>query len=244
LETLNSILKQDYDSNYLELIIGDDASTDNTPEIIKAWLAINSSSFHNVILSFSDINKGVVANFNSICKLTNSNWIKPIAADDLLTHNCISEFYSFVTKNKTPCVFCKVQKFTGGNKLEIIPKNSYYFNLTAREQFKNLLIDNFIPAPGSFLQVSLLRNIGRIDEDLCMEDYPLWLKISATSVQLPLLNKTLVNYRIGNSLSKSKHKLTNPTLAYDTYKIKQQALSELNKHKTLIMLYKIEFFIY
>ncbi|EMI7064251.1 MULTISPECIES: glycosyltransferase family 2 protein [Providencia] len=240
LETLNSIQNQDYGSQFIELLFGDDGSKDNTQKIIMDWLAIHGSSFHNIIVNMSSINKGVVANFNSTCKLATSGWIKPIAADDLLAYNCISEFYSFVIKNETPCAFCKVQKFTGEDKLEILPKNNYYFSLSAQDQFENLLIDNFIPAPGCFLKVSLLQYIGYAEENLCMEDYPMWLKIAAANIQMPLLNKTLVQYRIGNSLSKNKYKLTNPILDYDTYQVKKRFLSKLNKNKIVTIFYKIE----
>ncbi|MEL9678622.1 glycosyltransferase family 2 protein, partial [Escherichia coli] len=197
LETLNSILEQNYGCQYIELIFGDDGSKDDTQKLIKNWLKNYKNNFHNVILNISNVNKGLVANFNSTCQLATSNWIKPIAADDLLKYNCITELYLFVTDIKTPCAFCKVERFCGSKKLGVIPKNNYYFNQTAKEQFKHLLIDNFVPAPGSFLSKKLLQDIEYPDANLSMEDYPLWLKITNMNIKLPLLDKILVEYRIG-----------------------------------------------
>lgn len=227
IETLNSLLKQDYGSQYIELIFGDDGSKDNTQIIINDWLAIHKNSFYNTILNLSNINKGIVSNFNSTCQLSTSNWIKPIAADDLLRYNCITEFYLFVTKIKTPCAFCKVEKFSDNKKLGVLPKNNYFFNQTAENQFKHLLIDNFIPAPGCFLSTKLLQDIEYSDADLSMEDYSLWLKITNMNIKLPLLDKILVDYRIGNSLSNSKKNLINIKLNNDVYLCKKLYLSKI-----------------
>ncbi|HBJ0110535.1 TPA: glycosyltransferase family 2 protein, partial [Escherichia coli] len=244
LETLNSILEQNYGCQYIELIFGDDGSKDDTQKLIKNWLKNYKNNFHNVILNISNVNKGLVANFNSTCQLATSNWIKPIAADDLLKYNCITELYLFVTDIKTPCAFCKVERFCGSKKLGVIPKNNYYFNQTAKEQFKHLLIDNFVPAPGSFLSKKLLQDIEYPDANLSMEDYPLWLKITNMNIKLPLLDKILVEYRIGDSISNSNTRLINPKLSNDNYLCKKIFLSKFNGRFSTRLLLKIDLILY
>ncbi|WP_272689700.1 glycosyltransferase family 2 protein [Providencia sp. PROV033] len=244
LETLNSILEQNYGCQYIELIFGDDGSKDDTQKLIKNWLKNYKNNFHNVILNISNVNKGVVANFNSTCQLATSNWIKPIAADDLLKYNCITELYLFVTDIKTPCAFCKVERFCGSKKFGVIPKNNYYFNQTAKEQFKHLLIDNFVPAPGSFLSKKLLQDIEYPDANLSMEDYPLWLKITNMNIKLPLLDKILVEYRIGDSISNSNTRLINPKLSNDNYLCKKTFLSKFNGRFSTRLLLKIDLILY
>ncbi|MGP7823235.1 MULTISPECIES: glycosyltransferase family 2 protein [Proteus] len=244
LETLNSILHQDYDSQYIELILGDDGSKDNTQNIINDWVIINENKFYKVILNINNINRGIVANFNSTCQLATSDWIKPIAADDILMKNCISELYNFVTSDKSiKCSFCKVEKFNTHKSLGVIPKDSYYFTLSAEKQFKTLLIDNFLPAPGCFIMLSLLKDIGFAQEGENMEDYPMWLKITKKDIQLHLLDKVLVKYRIGNSLSKSDKKLINPALNRNVYKIKKNYLDKSNMSFFLRKLYGFDLFI-
>ena len=40
-DTLNSILVQNYGSNFIELVISDDFSNDNTIDVIKRWIEVN-----------------------------------------------------------------------------------------------------------------------------------------------------------------------------------------------------------
>lgn len=228
LETLNSILEQDYHSNNIELIIGDDASKDNTQDIINNWVNENKNNFHKIKLNLNSINQGVVSNFYSICKSATSDWIKPVAADDLLMKNCISEFKYFVDKNPTlSCIFCKVEKFNKLGNLGVFPKDTYFFNSPPPTQFKELLIDNFIYAPSSFIKTKLINTVNDIDYNLSLEDYPLWLNITSSGIELSLLHKTLVKYRIGDSLSQSSHRLINTKLNYDVYQCKKNYLSKL-----------------
>ncbi|MDD9338970.1 MAG: glycosyltransferase [Providencia heimbachae] len=243
-ETLDSILNQDYGSENIELIIGDDASKDNTKTIIQHWHSKYKNKFHDVKLNLSKLNQGIVGNYNSTCQLATSKWIKLIAADDILMENCLTEFNSFVENNNNiECVFCKVEMFNHTSSLGIIPKRSYYFNLPAKKQFRILLIDNFFPAPGSFIRKSLLEKLNYADDGMSMEDYPMWLKLTSLGIQLPLLDKTLVRYRIGNSTSKNEKKLINSKLNNDTYSIKKNYLSKLESGYVIKFLYKFDLFI-
>ncbi|WP_272656633.1 MULTISPECIES: glycosyltransferase [unclassified Providencia] len=228
IETLNSILAQDYGCQYIELIIGDDGSKDNTCELIRSWVDKNNHYFYSVKLNLIKQNKGLVFNYNSTCELATSEWLKPIAADDLLTENCLSQFYSYIIKNKqVSCVFCKVEKFNSNSSLGVFPKNEYYFNISANEQFKNLLVDNFLPAPAVFIKVSLLKSVEYFDNRMYMEDYPLWLKLTSMGIKLHLINEVLVKYRVGNSVSNSNLKLINEELNNDVYICKKEYLKKL-----------------
>ena len=245
LETLDSIINQDYGSEHIELIIGDDASNDSTQQIIRNWLTSNKNNFHDVIVNIHKKNKGVVANFNSICRLATSKWIKPIAADDILMKNCISEFNKFIEINNNDeinCVFCKVQEFSPDKMLDIFPKNDYFFRKSPLEQLKSLLVQNFIPAPGSFIKKDLLTNQNLPNEKLSLEDYPLWLKLTNNGVQLRLLDKVLVYYRISESLSNSNARLINIKLNNDVYECKKIYLSRLNYNLLIKLIYRFEIF--
>lgn len=230
LETLGSVLQQDYDCEYIELIIGDDGSTDDTQNIINNWVQKNKLRFHKIVLNLNTKNQGLVFNFNSTCRLATSAWLKPIAADDILNKNCITEFHKFVSNNASDvkCVFSKIEKFNETTTLDIIPKCNDFFNLSASKQFENLLVDNFVPAPSCFIKVSLLREMGFAEPNLAMEDYPLWLKITSKGIKLYLLNKELVRYRISESVSNSNKRIVNIKLNNDVYKCKKRYLSELN----------------
>ena len=246
LETLDSILLQDYGCAYIELLIGDDGSTDDTQNLINSWVKENQEIFHNVILNLNSKNQGVAFNFNSICSLATSEWLKFIAADDILNINCITEFYQFIVENKSDikCVFSKVEKFKQTTMLGIYPKSIHCFNLSAEKQFQSLLVDNFIPAPGCFIKVSILREMGFAELGMVMEDYPLWLKITSNGIKLHLLNKVLVRYRISESISKSDKRIINIRLNDDVYKCKKKYLLKLNVNIFHKLLYIIDIMLF
>ncbi|WP_336194440.1 glycosyltransferase [Providencia stuartii] len=245
IETLSSILNQSYGCQHIELIIGDDASKDDTTKIITSWLNGNRHFFHSVKLNISNINNGLVSNFNSSCKLATSDWIKAIAADDILMKDCLYEFSKFTEHNpNVSCVFCKIEKFNDDTILGVMPRDSYYFKLSADEQFENLLVDNFLPAPGSFIKTSLLESTNYAAAGMFIEDYPMWLKFTSMGIKIPLLDKVLVRYRIGNSVSKSESSLINPNLAHDTYTVKKIFLAKLNKPCYKKALYYFDLHIY
>lgn len=245
LETLDSIVNQSYGSNNIELIIGDDASHDESQEIIKQWVSKNQDRFNKVTLILKTKNNGLVDNFNSICKAASSTWIKPIAADDILRHECLTTFSLFLDENKdAQCVFCQVQKFNSTSSLGISPKKNYFFNLTADKQFKELLVDNFAPAPGCFLKLETLEQFNYASKGMAMEDYPLWLKFTSQGIKLHLIEQDLVKYRISESISNSSTRLININLNNDVYKCKKSFLPKLRANKFTYLLYILDIYLF
>lgn len=245
-ETLESILLQDYGSDNIELIISDDASTDDTVNITKDWVAINKNRFKSIITNYENENKGVNANFKKTCNLTNSIWLKIIAADDLLNSNCITTFINYVENNQdADVVFSRCECFSGSIIKKISPTYSPYINMSAQKQFHHLLSDCFIYAPGSFIKKDLIERYSTFDNDnYIMEDYPLWLNLTFHSIKLHLINTPLVKYRISNSMSNSDSKLINKKLAIDTYRCKRKFLSKMNKKSIATLFLYWDLFLY
>ena len=80
-----------------------------------------------------------------------------------------------------------------------------FFNLSAEEQYKRLVFKgNCVPAPASFYnrnktQSKVFTNDERIP---LIEDYPKWMNITNSGIQLRFIDKTLVRYRLSeNSIS-------------------------------------------
>lgn len=83
-QNLNSIKSQTYDN--IQLIISDDASTDNTTEIIENWLEDNGIA---AIKNFQQINKGLPTILNECMLFVKGKYLKIIAADDYLNSDSI-----------------------------------------------------------------------------------------------------------------------------------------------------------
>ena len=84
--TLDSVLEQDYDD--IEIIIGDDASSDGTIEYIKNY---SSSSRIPITLIQHDINVGISKNFNDCLRVINGDIIFLLGGDDVFLKDKISK---------------------------------------------------------------------------------------------------------------------------------------------------------
>ena len=220
-ETLDSILKQNYGSEYLSLIISDDASKDNTIETVERWLESHGTAFNSVRIVTSEINTGVTQNCNRVWKAVETRWVKSIGGDDLLRENCISCFAEYVSKNPdASAVFSRMQWF--GYISKVVPEkyDIPFFDKNANEQYEYLKFKSFNLAPTSFLDTKVLKAIGYADERFRnIEDLPLWLNFTRNGYKLSFVPEITVDYRVANSISKSAHRYINPDFLDDLIRI-------------------------
>ncbi|MCU4166651.1 glycosyltransferase family 2 protein [Carboxylicivirga caseinilyticus] len=162
IETLESIAKQTYME--IELIVSDDASNDNTIDLVEEWLnsEINKHRFIKSQLLKVKKNTGVPANANRALNASNGKWIKYIGADDVLLPSCITDNIYEVTKNtKIKVLFSKLDVFLNtfheSNYLYTTPneikQNSILWpQRNSQEQYKMLLISDRVHfTPSVFL---------------------------------------------------------------------------------------------
>lgn len=77
--TLDSIISQDFDD--YEIIIGDDGSTDSTPEILTEY---HLRYGDRIKLRLSKVNLGVTSNCNAILTLCRGKYVAWLGGDDLM----------------------------------------------------------------------------------------------------------------------------------------------------------------
>lgn len=253
LETLDSIVSQTYGPENIELIISDDGSKDNTVEVVSEWLKHNRIRFHSAKFFANEVNGGISKNCNVAWKSAKSEWIKTIAGDDILLPDCLVDNVKFIL-NHSNCsaVFSLMQEFKNndGNMimLQIQPHISTlsFFEMTAKEQYRHLLIDSFNFAPTSFIKRSLLISVGFADEKYkLIEDLPLWLKITGVGNKLFFFNKVTVFYRYSDSVSRTTQKFINVNfiktlvaLQYDLVKPNLLTANEYMMHVDRMLLLK------
>lgn len=98
LETLNSIEIQDFES--IQVVIGDDCSSDNTRELIDLF---SSSSRYDFVKIYQDTNKGITSNFNECLNACSGKYIFLLGGDDVFLSGKILTQYHFMETN--PDVF-------------------------------------------------------------------------------------------------------------------------------------------
>lgn len=223
--TLDSISKLDYDKSNVEVIIQDDASSDNSYEIATNWKEQHLDLFNNITCVKNVVNIGTSKNLNKAFELVNSLWVKPVAADDLLLDNCLKLFMKHITVNKLTegCFFSNLLFF--GDRTGLRSVNRNFFNLPAVEQYRYIIKHgNCLPAPTTFISMQTYRVIGGFSEDIRnVEDYPTWLKLMALGYKADFIDgKPTVMYRISDSVSRSRKYIFSEMLEeeYSFYKLK------------------------
>lgn len=193
-DCVNSIL--DNDHNLIkEIIILNDASTDNTEEVSKRNAAQNKKIkyFYRDFLSLSK-------SINFAIKNSVSPWITKIDADDLLKPFFLKSFFNFAIKNNLDYV---------------------YGNLLVKDEIKNRTfvknqkvkgIKKFFCYPvgsGNLFKKKLWEDIGGFNEKIYyQDDYDFWLKIvKKKNLKIGHLGEAGYIYRKHNkNMSKNKFK--------------------------------------
>ena len=223
-ETLNSVLQQDYGPENIELIISDDASSDNTVAVIQGWLAENVHAFKKVEFICNTANVGVTRNCNIAWKASTSEWTKIIAGDDVLLKHCLSANFAFVERHSGCSVaFSKMRWFGGVDRITPEPSQVAFFEIPAIQQYKALRFGSFNFAPTSFIRKQTLEAVGYADERFRnIEDLPLWLRLTKQGYRLYFNDCVTVRYRISNSISKSSSRFVNVPFLLDMIGIHKQ----------------------
>lgn len=259
LETLNSAKEQTYPN--LELIVSDDCSTDDTVDVCRKWMEENSERFVRTELVTVEKNTGIPANCNRAISACRGEWVKSIAGDDILLPDCIDKFVKHVTENKeVRIVFSKVQSFTvKENRIrysEILPSKERIrlFDLSPDEQFKRLIVANFVPAAACFSSADLLKKYPYCEQYKYLEDIPQWVRLTHDGVKLYFMDEiTLLYRRTENTVSANSaqfypvlmtHSLISYFYSERLYYLKENDEKAYRKYVKLYFLYHLIEFLF
>jgi glycosyltransferase involved in cell wall biosynthesis len=196
IESINSVLNQTYAN--VELIIVNDASTDNSDSVIKKFL-IERPGINYISLK---TNHGNCKAFNLGWAASSGEYIIDLAADDILLEErvavgvktllasgdtygvnfadaiIIDEIGNRVKEHKTEKLF-----------KEAVPEGYI---------FKELLSKYFINPATMMYTNALLKSLGGYDESLAYEDFDLWIR-SSKKFKYCYSNQELVAKRVLNA---------------------------------------------
>jgi len=221
IETLNSIfIQKGINRNEIQLVINDDCSSDASLDVINDWVNVHESFFYEVIVLSSKKNRGINFSVNKCWKLCKGEWIKTIAADDLLKEQALISYINFVANNpSSKIVFSKMERFNDktNSVIDVSPdkKQMKIFEKEVLIQKKLFLRRPFNIAPTSFINNQYLKSLGYVTNKYTnFEDWPLWLECLKNKEKLYFLDEICVQYRVGNSVSNESEKFFNPKMVY------------------------------
>ncbi|MCB1191487.1 MAG: glycosyltransferase [Leptospiraceae bacterium] len=213
LDTIKSILSQDYE--FIEVIICDDRSTDNSFAMVASYLERNPKAKSKIKLFQNEKNLGMVPNWNRVVELACGEYIKNMGGDDLLEPDCISKQVAILEKYpELPLVFCKKKVITSKGKYLFSKgfgkKSGTYPSIETI--YKVLKIGGTIlgePVTGLFRKADFVHLKGYDDQIRYHADYDLWLRLMLESDTFYYLDEPLVSFRIHRESATSKLKNEN-----------------------------------
>ena len=200
-EAIDSVLAQNFKD--FELIVIDDGSTDNTPDILN--------SYKDDIMAFSQNNRGVSASRNRGIALSSGRFIAFLDSDDLWMPNKLSIQVDFFNKNNDALI-CQTDEIWIRNNVRVNPK-------TRHKKLSGMIFEHsldlcMVSPSAVMIKRELFDEVGLFDEDLpACEDYDLWLRISC-GYPVYLIDTPLIIKRGGHSDQLSRMPLL------DKYRIK------------------------
>jgi glycosyltransferase involved in cell wall biosynthesis len=178
-EALDSILTQTYKN--IEIIVVDDASTDNSVEVISKFIE-GSPSIQFIPLKE---NIGNCRAFNLGYTLAKGKYIVDFALDDVLLptriekqveifeslpmdYGVVFSDVGFIDQKGKP-LGAQYKRDKGGKLLDTVPSGDVY---------KDLLEKYFISPPSMISRREVFEQLGGYDETLAYEDFDFWVRSS------------------------------------------------------------------
>lgn len=224
-KSLSALFSQTYRN--FEIIIVDDASTDNSYIIVDDYLKVRkiSDSKYNgpsVKLIKNSVNQDISRTTNIAIKASRGKYICINDPDDISEPNRLKIQHDFLVKNNEYAVI--------GSNLTLINENDITigyrkYSETYDEILKTIVRESPLANPSVMIKKSVLDEFNGYPNDYFgAVEYELWFKI-AQKYKIANINQYLVKYRISSTQVKSARlKIT----LKDTIKIQKKYLFDKN----------------
>ena len=196
-QALNSVRDQTYQNT--ELIIVDDASTDNSVEVISNWIKTYERPVNLII---HKENQGICNTFSDLVKNATGKYISLIAADDVYLSDKIASQVELLEKCSTnvAMVYSDVYLIDEEGKKQfgtyMLSKcNTRFEEAPSGSILKNLEQENFLHFLSVLIRREVYNDIGLYDENLKFEDYDMAIRI-AKKYEVKFIDNIQAEYRI------------------------------------------------
>jgi glycosyltransferase involved in cell wall biosynthesis len=194
-EAIRSVLNQSYEN--IQLIVADDASTDNSVAVIREALA----AYPEVETLFLPQNLGNCKAFNRTLPLVKGEYVIDFAADDVMMPDRIEKQVNFFATLDPSygVVFTNALYIDGHGKI-MRDHYLYLFNkgllhtIPQGDVYSRVIARYFIASPTMMVRISVMRALNGYDEALTYEDFDFWVR-SSREYKYAFLNERLTRIR-------------------------------------------------
>jgi Glycosyl transferase family 2 len=191
-EAVRSLLAQTYQD--LEVIVIDDASTDETPEVLEQF-----RSDRRVRLVRHERNVGHIRTYNEGLQLASGDFVGLMSADDIcLATDAVARQVAMFDSDPSVGFVYSALTFVDESG-QIVDECGHLPSDGIREgldEFRDLVFGNYVPASGPLVRASCHGRIGYYEESLPHSgDWDLWLRL-CVHYRVGYIAKPLYGYRI------------------------------------------------
>jgi len=199
--SINSVLNQQH-TDY-ELIIVDDASSDNTQEILVEY------QDPKIIKLVNQENSGVSYSRNKAARAANGEYLFFLDDDDELLPDALSEIFSFLTSRTQPLDFAWCSKILVTQiDGKVVNQEVRSWSQDSEKDKHDLEFFNYWSNPGFIVRSDCLLKMNGYDENLNMlEDIDLVVRLLAQEAKYAAISKPLLYVHVDPKLpSLSRHR--------------------------------------
>ncbi len=196
-EALDSVASQTLD--VLDLVVVDDASTDNSLSLAEQWITQHLSRFNRVLLCRNDANSGLALTRNAAFARAETQFVLPLDADNILLPNCAETLLKSIEPTSAAFVYPEIQRF--GDSDEVFGVGPFDPN--------RLMTGNYIDAM-ALVRKSAWAQAGGYDHiRYGWEDFDFWCKFVERGLWGQNVPQVLARYRVhGQSMLRTETDLS------------------------------------
>ncbi len=175
-QAISSCLKQSYE--HIELIVVDDASTDDSRQVVESFTDPRVRFFENTV------RLGLAGNWNKTLSFARGQVIRFLFADDYLAEHAIDRVVEVIRSHENVNLIFSAASIIDAQGIQTRIHQPYSNEryLAGQDELKRCLArGNYIGAPSSVaVRTSALKESGKFDERLKLyADQEMWLRILA-----------------------------------------------------------------
>lgn len=192
-ENLDSVKNQTYKN--IQLILGDDASPDNSVDVFEQWLTHNNYSAEK---NFHTKNTGLAEMLNECILLAKGKYIKIFSADDYLHPDFLEKSVAKIESLGEEYGMIFTNTHTVDDDSNITKDIADYDSLGEINPYtfrKELIKNNRIAGLTVLIKTHVIKETGNYDSKYISEDYYRWLKINEKYL-IGYLPEKLAYYRL------------------------------------------------
>lgn len=234
LETLESIKfqKKLYGKDRkVNLYIVDDASKDNTVDIVKKWIERNKEYFYQVDLNAKEDNCGTVTNYCELLDKIENEDFKIIAGDDLIAKDNLFLQYNDLNDRKLKTFF-RLYLLNGTILYDEKMLIDFFYNARHNKKYgqnlKNFRKGCYFHTPSTIFKKKLFLTADCKNELVgfrLFEDDPTWYAMmkNQKDIEVQFIESSIVLYRIHD---KSVSNTVNPVFQVELDKLHERYLKD------------------